>query len=155
VFDLPTFSLLVTEYLMMRRLCACGHLTTADLPPGVRGWPDLLHTERERGGHAVGVGRRDRDQAGRRLDVRAARRHVSTGFVSSCLVHLDTALTTAGFEDALKDALREADVLGTDETPAPVTDQATRAPGCHSPNVHTVRMMRARPVSPSRSTDRG
>ena len=37
VFDLPTFSLLVTEYLMMRRTCGCGHATTADLPEGVRG----------------------------------------------------------------------------------------------------------------------
>ncbi|MGH3156473.1 MAG: hypothetical protein ACRDNF_07870 [Streptosporangiaceae bacterium] len=43
---------------------------------------------------------------------------VSTGFVSRCLVRLDAALVTAGFEDALKDALRAADVLGTDETPA-------------------------------------
>jgi hypothetical protein len=67
---------------------------------------------------------------------------VSTGFVSSCLVRLDTALTTAGFEDALKDALRAAEVLGTDETPAPLTDQATRAPGCHHPHVYTVRTMR-------------
>ena len=42
---------------------------------------------------------------------------VSTGFVSRCLVRLDAALIAAGFEDTLKDALRAADVLGTDETP--------------------------------------
>ncbi len=68
---------------------------------------------------------------------------VSTGFVSSCLVRLGAALTTAGFEDALKDALRAADALGTDETPAPLTDQATRAPGCHNPHVYTVRTIGA------------
>ncbi len=39
VFDLPTFSLQVCEYLMMRRTCPCGHATTADLPPGIRGGP--------------------------------------------------------------------------------------------------------------------
>jgi hypothetical protein len=45
---------------------------------------------------------------------------VSTGFVSRCLVRLDAALTAAGFEDALKDALRASGVPGTDETPAPL-----------------------------------
>ena len=39
VFDLPSFSLAVTEYQLMRRLCGCGHATTADLPAGVRGGP--------------------------------------------------------------------------------------------------------------------
>ena len=46
---------------------------------------------------------------------------VSTGFISSCLTRLDDALTTAGFEETLKAALRAQDVLGTDETPAPLT----------------------------------
>jgi hypothetical protein len=41
---------------------------------------------------------------------------VSTGFVSRCLARLDAAVTAAGFEDALKDALRAAGVLGTGET---------------------------------------
>jgi hypothetical protein len=45
---------------------------------------------------------------------------VSTGFVLRCLVRLDAALIAAGFEDALKDALRASDVLGTDEAPAPL-----------------------------------
>ena len=75
VFDLPTFSLLVTEYLMMRRVCGCGHVTTADLPAGVRGGPTCYGPQRDRGGHAVGLGRCDRDRAGRGPDVRAARRH--------------------------------------------------------------------------------
>ena len=68
---------------------------------------------------------------------------VSTGFVSRCLVRLDAALIAAGFEDALKDALRAADVLGTDETPAPLTGAATSAEGCGNPHVYTVRTMRA------------
>ena len=32
---------------------------------------------------------------------------MSTGFISSCLTRLDDALTTAGFEETLKAALRE------------------------------------------------
>ena len=68
---------------------------------------------------------------------------VSTGFVSRCLVRLDAALIAAGFEGAFKDALRAADVLGTDETPAPLTTAATSAEGCGNPHVYTVRTMLA------------
>src|SRR5664280_2808397 len=39
VFDLPTFALAVTGYLMMRRTCGCGHVTTAGPPAGMRGGP--------------------------------------------------------------------------------------------------------------------
>jgi hypothetical protein len=68
---------------------------------------------------------------------------VSTGFISSCLTRLDTALTAAGFEEALKAALREQEVLGTDETPAPLTGAAGNEPDCHNPHVYTVRTMGA------------
>jgi hypothetical protein len=66
---------------------------------------------------------------------------VSTGFISACLVRLDAALLAAGFEEALKDALKAADVLGTDETPAPLTAQATGQQDCGNPHVYTVRTM--------------
>ena len=68
---------------------------------------------------------------------------VSTGFVSRCLARLDAALTGAGFEDALKGALKRADVLGTDETPAPLTRAAASAEDCGNPHVYTVRTMNA------------
>jgi transposase len=68
---------------------------------------------------------------------------VSTGFISSCLTRLDDALTTAEFEQALKQALRAQQVVGTDETPAPLTDAASSQPDCHNPHVYTVRTMRA------------
>ena len=143
VFDLPTICLQVTEYLMMRRVCACGQATTADLPPGVRGGPTcygpnvtaaatlLASTD------VIGI-QRAAELMSALLGVQ-----VSTGFVSSCLVRLDNALDAAGFEDALKQALRAADVLGTDETPARLTDAATGRPGCHNPHVYTVRTMGA------------
>jgi transposase len=143
VFDLPTFSLAVTEYQMMRRLCGCGHATMAGLPAGVRGGPTcygpnvtaaatLLASQ-----DVLGI-ERTADLMSALLGV-----EVSTGFISSCLTRLDTALTTAGFEQALKTALGEQDVLGTDETPAPLTDAASNEPDCHNPHVYAVRTMGA------------
>ena len=143
VFDLPTFSLAVTEYLLMRRRCGCGHVTTAGPPAGVRGGPTcygpnvtaaatLLASQ-----DVLGI-ERTADLMSALLGV-----EVSTGFISSCLTRLDTALTAAGFEEALKAALREQEVLGTDETPAPLTGAAGNEPDCHNPHVYTVRTMGA------------
>jgi hypothetical protein len=143
VFDLPSFSLAVTEYLLMRRLCGCGHATTAGPPAGVRGGPTcygpnvtaaatLLASQ-----DVLGI-ERTADLMSALLGVR-----VSTGFISSCLTRLDTALTAAGFEQTLKAALRAQEVVGTDETPAPLTEAASREPDCHNPHVYTVRTMGA------------
>ena len=142
VFDIPPAALTVTEYQMMRRTCGCGHVTTASAPPGVTGGPAcygpgvvdaatlLASTD------VIGI-ERAADLMGALLKA-----PVPTGFVSRCLVRLDAALLAAGFEGALKDALRAADVLGTDETPAPLTTMAAAsAEGC--PHVYTVRTMRA------------
>ena len=143
VFDLPAFSLAVTEYLLMRRRCGCGHATTAGPPTGVRGGPTcygptvtaaatLLASQ-----DVLGI-ERTADLMSTLLGV-----SVSTGFISCCLTRLDDALTTAGFEQALKAALLTQDVLGTDETPAPLTDAASSEPDCHNPHVYTVRTMGA------------
>ena len=164
VFDLPAFSLAVTEYLLMRRRCGCGHATTAGPPTGVRGGPTcygptvtaaatLLASQ-----DVLGI-ERTADLMSTLLGV-----PVSTGFISCCLTRLDDALTTAGFEQALKAALLTQDVLGTDETPAPLTAAAGNEPDCHNPHVYTVRTMRrlhrlvgrtwsgtARPVTARRS----
>jgi transposase len=143
VSDIPPAALTVTEYQMMCRTCGCGQVTTAPPPPGVTGGPVcygpnvvaaatlLASTD------VIGV-ERAADLMGALLSA-----PVSTGFVSRCLVRLDAALTAASFEDALKDALRAADVLGTDETPAPLTTAAASAEGCGNPHVYTVRTMNA------------
>jgi transposase len=142
VLDIPPAALTVTEYQMMARACGCGRVTTAASPPGVAGGPVcygpnvvaaatlLASTD------VIGI-ERAADLMGALLNA-----PVSAGFVSRCLVRLDAALTTAGFEDALKDALRAAEVLGTDETPAPLTAAATSAEGCGNPHVYTVRTLR-------------
>ena len=160
VFDLPAFSLAVTEYQMMRRRCGCGHATTADLPAGVRGGPTCYGPNVT----AAATLLASQDVLGieRTADLMSALlgAEVSTGFVSSCLTRLDDALAAAGFEQALKAALREQEVLGTDETPAPLTNAArtaaaqtdaaqTDAAGtstvmdCYNPHAYTVRTMNA------------
>ena len=145
VFDLPAFSLEVTEYVMMRRVCGCGHPTTADAPSQVRGGPTCYGPQVA----AATAWLASQDVIGieRAADMMAALlgAPVSTGFVSSCLARLDTALTTAGFEEELKGALREQEVLGTDETPAPLTAAGAAAEkneDCSNPQVFTVRTMR-------------
>jgi transposase len=145
VFDLPSFALEVTEYLMMRRSCGCGHATTADAPSQVRGGPTCYGPQV----CAAAAWLASQDVIGieRAADMMAALlgAPVSTGFVSSCLTRLDAALTTAGFEEELKAALREQDVLGTDETPAPLTATGAAAEtseDCTNPQVFTVRTMR-------------
>jgi transposase len=152
VFDLPALAVTVTEYLMMARACpstGCGHVTTAPLPAGVRGGPACY------GPHltaaATWLASQDVIGVERAADMMSALlgAPVSTGFVSSCLTRLDDALTAAGFEDALKAALCEAEVLGTDETPAPVTATGAAAEAARTgqdignPHVFTVRTMRA------------
>ena len=143
VFDLPAFSPAVTEYQMMRRRCGCGQATTADLPAGVRGGPtcygpNVTAAATLLAGQDVLSIERTADLMSALLAV-----EVSTGFISSCLTRLDDALTTAEFEEALKAALRAQQVLGTDETPAPLTAAAGSEQGCHNPHVYTVRTMRA------------
>ena len=61
------------------------------------------------------------------------------------MARLDAALLSAGFEDALKDALKAADVVGSDEILAPLTTAAASAEGCGNPHVCTVRTNAAYP----------
>jgi len=141
VFDLPSFAVTVTEYLMMRRVCPCGHATTAAPPPDVTGGPACY------GPNVVAAATflASQDVVGiqRAADLMSALLGVpvSTGFVSRCLVRLDDASIAAGFEHALKDALRAADVLGTDESPARLTDTAQRDDPAPNPHVYTVRTL--------------
>ena len=143
VFDIPPATLTVTEYQMMRRTCGCGQITTAAPPAGVTGGPVCY------GPNVVNAATllASTDVIGieRAADLMGAlfKAPVSTGFVSRCLVRLDAALIAAGFEDALKDGLKAAEVLGTDETPAPLTTAAASADGCGNPHVYAVRTMRA------------
>jgi transposase len=147
VFDLPTLALKVTEYLMMRRVCSCGCATTADLPVGVRGGPACYGPNVTAA--ATWLASQDVIGVERAAEMMSTLlgAPVSTGYVSSCLTRLDAALTAAGFEEALKAALCEQPVLGTDETPAPVTASGAAAEAAKTgedvsnPHVFTVRTL--------------
>src|SRR6266700_3382620 len=143
VLDIPPAALTVTEYQMMRRTCGCGQVATASPPPGVTGGPVCYGPNVAAA--ATLLASTDVIGIERAADLMGAlfKAPVSTGFVSRCLVRLDAALIGAGFEGALKDALRAAEVLGTDETPAPLATAATSAEGCGNPHVYTVRTMLA------------
>lgn len=147
VFDLPRLALTVTDYLIMQRVCGCGHVTTAGLPAGVRGGPACYGPQVAAA--ATWLASQDVIGVERAADMMSALlgASVSTGFVSACLARLDAALTAAGFEDELKAALRQADVLGTDETPAPITpsgastEAAKTGEDISNPHVFTVRTL--------------
>jgi transposase len=143
VFDIPPAALTVTEYQMVSRTCGCGQVTTAAAPAGVTGGPVCYGPNVTAA--ATLLASTDVIGIERAADLMGAllKAPVSTGFVSRCLARLDAALITAGFEDALKDALRAADVLGTDETSAPLAAAAASAEGCGNPHVYTVRTLRA------------
>jgi transposase len=143
VLDIPPAALTVTEYQMMSRTCGCGQVTTAPAPAGVTGGPACYGPNVAAA--ATLLASTDVIGIERAADLMGAlfKAPVSTGFVSRCLVRLDAALTAAGFDNALKDALRAADVLGTDETPAPLATSAASAEDCGNPHVYTVRTMRA------------
>lgn len=149
VFDLPTLVLRVTEYLLMRRECSCGQVTTAALPEGVRGGPVCYGPQVTAA--ATWLASQDVIGVERAAEMMSAllAAPVSTGFVSACLARLDAALRAAGFEDELKAALGEQEVLGTDETPAPVTatgaaaEAATTGDDISNPHVFTVRTLRS------------
>jgi transposase len=141
VVDVAPAALTVTEYHMMSRTCQCGQVTVAAAPAGVTGSPVCYGPNVTAAATLLATA--DVISIERAADLMSAlfRAPVSTGFVSRCLARLDAALTAGGFEDALKDALRAADVLGTDETPAPLTTAAASAGGCGNPHVYTVRTL--------------
>jgi cell division protein FtsB len=143
VIDLPAPTVSVTEYTVMRRTCGCGHPTVADLPPGVPGGPvcygpNIAATTSLLASCDVISVERSAELMSDLLGVK-----VSTGYVSSCLVRLDKALEKAKFEEVVKERLRAARVVGTDETPASLTSKATSVQGCGNPHVFTVRTMAA------------
>jgi transposase len=151
VFDLPVLALTVTEYLMMARACrsaGCGHVTTAPAPAGVRGGPACYGPQVSAA--ATWLASQDVIGIERAADLMSALlgAEVSTGYVSSCLARLDDAVTAAGFEEELKAALCEQAVLGTDETPAPITatgaaaEAAKTGEDISNPHVFTVRTLR-------------
>lgn len=114
VFDIPLIEREVTEVRLVRRRCRCGAVTCGQAPPGISGpacygpnlraFATLLAAEGQ-----ISTERTAKLIAGL-LDI-----EVSTGFVDRCLSRLDAPLER--FEEELKQALRAAPVVGSDESP--------------------------------------
>ncbi|MCX5612628.1 MULTISPECIES: hypothetical protein [unclassified Streptomyces] len=111
-----------------------GHRRRAGSGGGTR--PDLLRAEPTGVRHAAGRRRQISTERTAKLIEGLLNIPFSTGFVDRCLTRLDKRL--ADFEAHLKQALRRAAVIGTDETSISLSG----APGFRDPMV----MIRDRPA---------
>ena len=129
VWDLPPIALEKVHYLLPRRRCGCcGKITTAVPPfgapgtvaygPNVNAAAILLSVEGN-----VPVERTAM------LMESLLGAPVSTGFVARALARFAERLQTAGFDEAMKTALRAEDVLCADETPTNVIGKDTDEQG--------------------------
>ncbi len=148
VWDLLPVVLEKVCYLLPRRRCRCGRITTAAPPFGAAGsvvyGPNLNAAAILLAGEGNVPIERTAALLGALLDV-----PVSSGFVARACERFAQRLGAGGFDDAMITALRAEDVLCADETPANVIHRATDAHGepvAGSPHAVTVRTPDARLV---------
>ena len=149
VWDLPPIALEKVHYLLPRRRCGCcGKITTAAPPFGAPG--NVVYGPNVNAA-AILLGSEGNVPVERTATLMAALlgAPVSTGFVARALARFAQCLAGAGFDEAMKAALRAEDVLCTDETPTNVIykdtdEQGEPVPG--SPHAVTVRTPDARLV---------
>ncbi|WP_374212913.1 transposase, partial [Frankia sp. CiP3] len=132
VWDTPPVALEKVRYLLPRRRCGCGKLTTATWPfarpgtvtygPNVNAAAVLLGSE----------GNVPVERTAMLLEALLGA-PVSAGFVARAHERLAEALAVAGFDDAMKTALRAEDVLCGDETPVNVLRTDTGEDGRPKP----------------------
>ncbi len=148
VWDILPIVLEKVHYLLPRRRCSCGRTTTAAPPFGAAGTvtygPNINAA-------AILLASEGNVPLERTAMLMAALlgTPVSTGFVARALERFGQRLATAGFDDAMKTALRAQDVLCGDETPTNVIHKDTDAHGTPvpgSPHAVTVRTPDARLV---------
>jgi len=136
------------HYLLPRRRCGCGRTTTAAPPCGAPGnvtyGPNINAA-------AILLASEGNVPLERTAALMAMMQGVpvSVGFVARALERFAQRLAAAGFDDAMKAALRAEDVLCADETPTNVISKNTDehgAPLPGSPHAVTVRTPDARLV---------
>jgi transposase len=148
VWDILAVTLEKVHYLLPRRRCGCGRTTTAAPPfgavgtvaygPGINAAAILLASE----------GNVPIERTAMLMEALLGV-PVSSGFVGRALERLAQRLAAAGFDDAMRTALRAEDVLCADETPTNVIHHDTDAHGepvPGSPHAVTVRTPDARLV---------
>ena len=142
VWDLPPIALEKVHYLLPRRRCGCcGKITTAVPPFGA---PGTVVYGPNVNAAAILLSSEGNVPVERTAHLMAAllSAPVSTGFVARALARFAERLAGAGFDEAMKAALRAEDVLCADETPTNVIgkdtdEQGEPLPG--SPHAVTVR----------------
>jgi transposase len=160
VWDVAPAEVEKTHYELPRRRCGCGATTTAAPPFGSAGTvsygPNLNAAAVLLSSEGNVPVERTAMLIGALLGV-----EVSTGFVARAAERLADTLAVAGFDEAMKAALRAEEVLCGDETPVNVLgndlDEATGEPVPGAPHAVTLRTPDARLIwytaMPSRSKD--
>ncbi|MBV9142018.1 MAG: IS66 family transposase [Pseudonocardiales bacterium] len=148
VWDILAVTLEKVHYLLPRRRCGCGKITTAVPPFGSVGTVVYGPSLNAAAILLASEGNVPLERTAMLIQA-LFRVPVSTGFVARALQRLAQRLTAAGFDDAMKTALRAEEVLCTDETPTNVISNSTDAhgqPAAGSPHAVTVRTPDARLV---------
>jgi transposase len=148
VWDIPPIVMEKVHYLLPRRRCGCGKTTTAAPPFGAAG--NVVYGPNVNAA-AILLASEGNVPLERTAMLMASLlgTPVSTGFVARALERFAQRLAAAGFDEAMKTALRAQDVLCADETPTNVVHKDTDAHGepvAGSPHAVTVRTPDARLV---------
>jgi hypothetical protein len=147
VWDLLPVVLEKVHYLLPRRRCGCGKITTAVPPFGAAGTVVYGPHLNAAAILLTGEGNVPLERTALLMDALLGVR-VSSGFVARALERFAQRLAAGGFDDAMITALRAEDVLCADETPVNVlssTDEHEQ-PLAGSPHAVTVRTPDARLV---------
>ncbi|MEJ7744280.1 MAG: IS66 family transposase [Nocardioidaceae bacterium] len=149
VWDIPPIALEKVHYLLPRRRCGCCGKTTTAAPPFGAAGTVAYGPNVNAAAILLGVEGNVPVERTAMLMESLLGAPVSTGFVARALARFAERLQTAGFDEAMKTALRAEDVLCADETPTNVIhndtdEQGEPLPG--SPHAVTVRTPDARLV---------
>jgi hypothetical protein len=148
VWDILPIMLEKVHSLLPRRRCRCGHTTTAAPPFGAVG--TVVYGPRVNAA-AILLASNGNVPIERSAMLMASLlgTPVSSGFVARSLQRFAQRLATSGFDDAMKTALRDENVLSADETPTTVIPKDTDTHGepvAGCPHAVTVRTPDARLV---------
>jgi hypothetical protein len=148
VWDILPIMLEKVHSLLPRRRCRCGHTTTAAPPFGAVG--TVVYGPRVNAA-AILLASEGNVPIERSAMLMASLlgTPVSSGFVARSLQRFAQRLATSGFDDAMKTALRDENVLCADETPTTVIPKDTDTHGepvAGCPHAVTVRTPDARLV---------
>jgi transposase len=148
VWDILAVTLEKVHYLLPRRRCGCGKITTAAPPFGAAGTVSYGPNINTAAILLASQGNVPIERTAQLMEALLGV-SVSSGFVARALERFAQRLAAAGFDDAMKTALRAEDVLCADETPTNVVRVDTDAHGkpvAGSPHAVTVRTPDARRV---------